>query len=271
MTDLTPTLPEHAEETVHAFLRGHSLYHGNEGAVVGLSGGLDSALVARLARDSLGPQRVLGVLLPDRSYPEGLREETAAYARQLGIDARTVSIEPVERAYRSLLPEVLDRVTLGNTVARIRMTILYALARESHRVVLGTGNKSEILLGYFTKYGDGGVDLLPIGDLYKTQVRALAARLDLPRAIRDRPPTAGLWEGQTDEAELGAPYDRLDRMLYGAELGKTEEEIGQATGEDPSMVHRIVQRVIDQRHKRRLPPIPKLGPRTVGIDWPEAG
>lgn len=267
MTDLSPRLPEHTEETIHAFLKAHALYHGNEGAIVGLSGGIDSALVARLARDALGPTRVLGVLLPDRALSRALVTETEAYAHALGIASRTIEIDPVEEAYRSVLPEVRDRVTVGNTLARIRMTILYALAREGHRVVLGTGNKSEVLLGYFTKFGDGGVDVLPIGDLYKTQVRILAARLDLPRPIRERPPTAGLWEGQTDEGELGAPYERLDRILYGIELGRTEEEIARQTGESPMMVRGIVQRVTDMRHKRRLPPIPKLGDRTVGIDW----
>lgn len=267
MSSLTPRLPAHAEETIHAFLRAHALYHGNEGAVLGLSGGLDSALVARLAHDALGPERVLGVLLPDRGFPADLVAETVEYARSLGIPSRTIPIDAVEETYRAALPEVADRITLGNTKARIRMTLLYILARERRRVVLGTGNKSEILLGYFTKHGDGGVDLLPIGDLYKTQVRALADQLGLPVAVRRRPPTAGFWEGQTDEAELGAPYERLDPILYGIELGRSEEEIVRETGEEPPAVRRVAQRVIDLRHKRRLPPIPKLGLRTVGIDW----
>ncbi len=267
MNGLSPRLPEHAEEAIHSFLKSHSLYHGNEGAVIGLSGGIDSALVARLARDAIGPQRVLGVLLPDQGFSPSLLSETEAYAKSLRIASRTIPLDPVEAAYRLVLPEVTDRVTVGNTKARIRMTVLYALARESRRVVLGTGNKSEILLGYFTKHGDGGIDVLPIGDLYKTQVWALAARLDLPRAVRERPPTAGLWEGQTDEAELGASYERLDRILHGIELGKPEEEIARATGETLAMVRSVAQRVTDQRHKRRLPPIPKLGERTVGIDW----
>jgi NAD+ synthase len=133
--------------------------------------------------------------------------------------------------------------------------------------VLGTGNKSEILLGYFTKYGDGGVDLLPLGDLYKTQVWALAEQLGLPEPIRSRPPTAGLYEGQTDEAELGLPYRDLDRILHGLEGLRSVEEIADATGLPLAAVRAIELRVAANRHKRRSAPIPKIGLRTVGIDW----
>ncbi len=265
--DLVPHLPEHAVETITSFLRSHCLYHGNEGAVVGLSGGVDSAIVARLARDALGEARVLGVSMPDASYPADLARETDQYARSLGIEYRTLGIDAIEAAYRATVPEITDRVTLGNTKARIRMSLLYSLARERRRVVVGTGNKSELLLGYFTKYGDGGADLMPIGDLYKTEVWELSARLDLPRSIRERAPTAGLWEGQTDEAELGLPYARLDRILHGLERGIPEEEIAVRTGEPVERVRQYAQRVVAHRHKRRTPPIPKIGDRTIGVDW----
>ncbi|MGI0068340.1 MAG: NAD+ synthase, partial [Thermoplasmata archaeon] len=217
--ELVPHLPDHAVETLTAFLRSHCLYHGNEGALVGLSGGVDSALVARLASDALGAEKVLGISMPDAAYPGDLARETEQYARSLEIEHRALGIEKIETAFRSTLPEIADRVTLGNTKARIRMSLLYAIARERRRVVVGTGNKSELLLGYFTKYGDGGADLLPIGDLYKTEVLELSAELNLPRSIREREPTAGLWEGQTDEEELGLPYAQLDRILHGLERG----------------------------------------------------
>lgn len=267
MSDLVPRLPAHAIETVAQFLRAHALADGAFGAVVGLSGGIDSALVARLARDALGPEHVLGVLLPDAPFLDSLLTETEDYARDLGVETRTVPIEPIEKAYRTLLPELSERVSLGNIKARIRMSILYTVARERRRLVVGTGNKSEILLGYFTKYGDGGVDLLPLGDLYKTDVRAIAKELGLPTAIRERPPTAGLWEGQTDEQELGISYADVDQILYGLEQLRSEEEIAHITGFLPEKVRGVAARVARFRHKRRPPPIPKIRLRTVGIDW----
>jgi NAD+ synthase len=269
VTDLVPRLPAHAVDSIGQFLRAHALGNGADGVVVGLSGGIDSALVARLARDALGAAHVLGVLLPDAPFPDPLRKETEAFARELGIESRTIPIAPVEGAYRALLPELADRVSLGNMKARIRMTVLYAIARARNRVVAGTGNKSELLLGYFTKYGDGGVDLLPLGDLYKTDVRAIAQELALPAAIRERPPTAGLWEGQTDEAELGISYADVDQILYGLEQLRSEEEIATITGFPLERVRAVAARVLQFRHKRRLPPIPKVRLRTIGIDWRE--
>ena len=269
MSSLVPRLPSHAANTIAQFLRAHALGNGSDGVVIGLSGGIDSALVARLARDALGAKHVLGVLLPDARFESALRAETETYANDLGVESRTVAIEPVEEAYRTMLPELADRVALGNVKARVRMTVLYTIARECRRLVLGTGNKSELLLGYFTKYGDGGVDLLPIGDLYKTDVRALAEQLDLPSAVRERPPTAGLWEGQTDEAELGISYAHVDQILLGLEQLRGDEEIATITGLPLERVRQVGERVRRFRHKRRPPPIPKIRLRTIGIDWRE--
>lgn len=264
---LHPRLPSYAEETIHAFLRAHVEEAGGGGAVIGLSGGIDSALTARLARDALGAERVLGVLLPDTAYSEALRSETESYAVSLGVESRTVAIDAVEAAFRPLLSEAADRTALGNVKARIRMTLLYAIARERGGLVVGTGNKSELLLGYFTKYGDGGVDLLPLGDLYKTEVRDLAERLGLPGPIRSRPPTAGLWEGQTDEGEIGLPYESVDRILRGIEELVPTSEIARRVHVPHGEVERIEAMVLGHRHKRRTPPIPKIGLRTVGLDW----
>ncbi|MGA7861383.1 MAG: NAD+ synthase [Thermoplasmata archaeon] len=266
---LVPKLPPHAEATIHQFLRAHVTEAGAEGLLLGLSGGIDSTLCARLARDAIGPERTHSLLLPDAAFPLALREEVAEYARHLGISLRVVDIDGPESGFRTLFPEVTDRVSWGNVKARVRMTSLYLWARERRLLVLGTGNKSELLMGYFTKWGDGGADLLPIGDLYKTQLREFAAELELPRSVRDRPPTAGLWEGQTDEEELGLPYSELDQILFGLEQLRTPEEIAQTTHLPLERV-RGVEAVVDRtRHKRRPPPIPKLGLRTVGLDWRE--
>jgi NAD+ synthase len=266
---LVPRSPPHAESSIHQFLRAHVAQAGATGVVLGLSGGIDSALAARLARDALGPERVTGVLLPDRAQSEALTAETREYARSLGIGCLEIAIDGVESSVRGLFSEGLDRESVGNIKARIRMLLLYTVARRAERLVLGTGNKSELLLGYFTKYGDGGVDLLPLGDLYKTEVRALSSALALPESIRQRAPTAGLWEGQTDEAELGLPYAELDRVLRGLEELRTEEEIAAITGLAETEVRRVSARVRQHRHKRRMAPIPKLSLRTIGIDWRE--
>ncbi len=269
MTGGVARVPHGAARTIASFLRAHALALGLDGIVVGLSGGIDSALTARLARDALGADHVLGVLLPGERSEEALERETEEFARGLGIQTRTVRIGPVTAAFRSVLPEIDDRVTLGNTSARVRMTVLYAIARETHRLVAGTSNKSELLLGYFTKYGDGGSDLMPIGDLYKTDVFALASELGLPRPILERPPSAGFWEGQTDEGELGVSYAEADRVLRALEELRPEREIAALTGVAPETVRSIVARVAANRHKRRLAPVAKLGLRTVGVDWRE--
>jgi NAD+ synthase len=265
--NLAPRLPPRSAATIHQFLRSHVSQAHAEGVVVGLSGGIDSAVTAQLARDALGAGRVFGVQLPDAEFPPALLAETEAFAAARGIGHRLVSIGPAEEAIRRLLPEVHDRISLGNLRARLRMIVLYTIARERHALVAGTGNKSEILLGYFTKYGDGGVDLLPIGDLYKTDVRALARELHIPDAIQQRAPSAGFWEGQTDEEEIGLPYATLDPILHGLEELREPVDIASELGVPVEVVERIGTRVMENRHKRRLPPIPKLRLRTVGIDW----
>ena len=266
---LIPKLATHTEATIHQFLRAHVSEANADGLLVGVSGGIDSTLCARLARDAVGAERAHALLLPDAAYSSDLREEVLQYTKRLGISCRVIGIDGPEMAFRDLLPEVSDRVNWGNVKARIRMTLLYLWARERRLLVVGTGNKSELLMGYFTKWGDGGADLVPLGDLYKTQVRELAARLDLPAAVRERPPTAGLWEGQTDEGELGLPYSELDQILFGLEQLRTPEEISRAAGISQERILGVVAALERTRHKRRPPPIPKLGLRTVGLDWRE--
>ena len=235
------------------------------GAVVGISGGIDSAVVAALCVRALGKDNVLGLLLPeDRPTAEALKT-----VKWLGIPSRTVRIGPLVKAVSKEAPKKAGRSVLGNVKARLRMVLLYLEANQSGRLVVGTGNKSELLVGYFTKHGDGGVDLAPIGDLYKTQVRALAAALGVPESVRALVPTAGLYPGQTDEGELGISYPKLDSILMGIELRLERARIAEKAGVPITEVDRIAARVRSAVHKRHLPPIPKLGIRTIGTDWRE--
>ncbi|OGS60010.1 MAG: hypothetical protein A3K59_05250 [Euryarchaeota archaeon RBG_19FT_COMBO_69_17] len=239
------------------------------GVVLGLSGGIDSALVAKLCADALGPGRVLAIHLPE-GRGDGDREDAEAWAKDLRIAFRVVDIKPLVAGFeRHLKAGEAGRIVRGNLRARTRMVVLYYVANLEGRVVMGTGNKSELAMGYFTKFGDGGADFLPIGDLYKTQVREMAASLGIPGEIREKVPTAGLWQGQTDEGELGVAYDVLDRILLGLELQMEPEAIAEKTGADLDLVRQLTSKVDGGAHKRKAPLIPKLGIRTFGLDWRE--
>lgn len=186
------------------------------GAVIGLSGGIDSTLTAYLTVEALGQENVLGLLLPEKDITSQQDiADALEVVKILGIGHKVIEISPILRSFSKLIPD-FDKTALaakGNLKARTRMCILYYHANLMHRMVIGTGNKTELLLGYFTKYGDGGVDIEPIGSLYKTQVRGLARFMGIPAGIIDKTPTAGLWKGQTDEGELGVTYELADKIL----------------------------------------------------------
>jgi NAD+ synthase len=242
-------------DRIARWLQSQAASSGARGFVVGLSGGVDSAVVARLCQLA-APQHALGVVLPCYSHADdeaSAREVATAFTLpvvRVDLDnafdammaalmeaARALQPQPATADIRQQLPE-------ANVKPRLRMTALYFIANSLNCLVAGTGNRSEIALGYYTKYGDGGIDLLPIGGLLKSEVRALASALGVPRSIIDRPPTAGLWVGQTDEAEMGFTYDVLERYLRDGPAAV-----------DPATAARIEQlrRVSD--HKRALPPI----------------
>jgi NAD+ synthase len=162
-----------------------------------------------------------------------------------------------------------DKRLRGNAMARLRMVVLFHHAKLMERVVMGTSNKSELLVGYFTKFGDGGADFCPIGDLYKTEVRELAKVLKVPVSILDKVPSAGFWEGQTDEGEMGLTYQELDQILVGIELNLSCEDISARTGIPLAKVEKVWHMHRGTVHKRKMPLIPKLGFRTVGLDWRE--
>lgn len=262
---LAPKYDPDTPEVLGRFIRHRVDLAKASGAVVGISGGIDSAVVAALCVRALGKDNVLGLLLPeDRPTAEALQT-----VRWLGIPSRTVRIGPLVKAALTCGLSKIGRNASANVKARMRMVVLYLEANQNGRLVVGTGNKSELLVGYFTKHGDGGVDILPIGDLYKTQVRALAEALDVPEAIRSLVPTAGLYPGQTDEGELGITYEKLDSILMGIELKLGRGQIAKRAGVPISEVDRISARVRSAIHKRHMPPIPKLGIRTIGTDWRE--
>jgi NAD+ synthase len=220
-----------------------------KGIVVGLSGGVDSAVVAGLSRRAVG-ENVLGVLMPCHSQPTD-----AEYARLVAdtfdIKTVTVNLGPVYDTFVSALPEGSD-LARANLKPRLRMATLYYIANTRNYLVAGTGNKTELTVGYFTKHGDGGVDILPLGDLYKWQVWQLAREIGVPGPVVHRPPTAGLWPGQTDEGEMGITYAALDAIL--AALAEGEEPDA-----DPGDVARVRRMIAASGHKRALPPICEVG------------
>jgi len=262
-----------AEETIDvvtSFLAHHVDRAGAEGVVVGLSGGLDSSTTLALAVEALGPEAVDAVFLPGPTSPAEDEKLARQAGERAGVEVDAVPIGPGLQGLAGELGAEVDRGARGNLQARLRMCALYARANARDRLVLGTGNKSELLTGYFTKHGDGAADLLPIGDVYKTQARVVAEELDVPEAIRQRAPTAGLWEGQTDEAELGLAYADLDVVLAGIEAQRNDETIASAADVDVDEVARVRSMVEASAHKRAPPPVPKLGWRTPGVDWRQA-
>lgn len=233
-----------------SWLRSESKKRKARGFVVGLSGGVDSAVVAGVCAEAAGRERVLGVLLPCHSHSRDAAD-AARVARLLKIRTKKVDLGKVYDAVLDALPKAGSPLARANIKPRLRMLSLYYFANTRDYLVCGTGNKSELMVGYFTKYGDGGVDLLPIADLLKRQVRELAAELGIPDDIITKPPSAGLWQGQTDEAEMGMTYDELDSILEALEKGRKPAAPAAA-------VARVKKMIAASQHKRQLPHICKV-------------
>lgn len=219
----------------------------NKPAVLGLSGGVDSAVVAYLLSEAIGTKSLHGFFLPSATNHPTDATDVAKVATALGITVTTVQLDPLLAVYQQNLGQ-LEPLAFGNLKARIRMTLLYAQANRLGAMVVGTGNKTELQLGYFTKYGDGGVDLLPLAHLYKTQVWELAKALGVPTSIIAKAPSAGLWAGQTDEAELGMTYATADAILQAIEQQRSLEQF------QPTDLANVQQRVTSAQHKLTLPP-----------------
>jgi len=229
-----------------------------KGVVVGLSGGIDSTTTAFLCVKALGSDKVLGLIMPEKGVTkeEDIRD-ALEICKMLGIKHKYVEINQIVNAFLSKL-DGDNNIAVANLKARVRMTISYYYANSLGYLVAGTGNKSELLTGYFTKYGDGGVDFLPIGDLYKTEVFELARYLGVPEKIIKKKPSSGLWVGQTDEDELGITYNKLDTILKGLEMGYKPDEISKIYNVKEEEVKRVLQLIENSKHKRELPPIVKV-------------
>lgn len=255
-----------ARRILTGFLRDETKRAGFAHGVVGVSGGIDSALTCLLAAEALGPQNVLAVRMPySGSSPDSL-DDAAEVIRQSGVRETTVAISDMAAPLLATIPAA-DRVRRGNVLARLRMIVLYDQSAAFKGLVLGTGNKTEILLGYTTLFGDSACALNPLGDLYKTQLRQLAAAMGVPARILAKPPSADLWPGQTDEAELGVTYAEVDRLLY---LLVDERQSSKAcvdAGFKQAMVRKVIERMRRNQYKRMPPIIAKLSHRTVGYDF----
>jgi NAD+ synthase len=255
--------PELVRKILTEFLRSEITRVGYGRAVVNLSGGLDSAVSCVLAAQALGPENVLALRLPYKSSSQDSLDHAQLLINQTGVRSLTIPITEMADALITADPE-MSSMRKGNIMARARMIVAYDQSEAFNGLVVGTGNKTEILLGYTTLFGDAACALNPIGDLYKTQVRQLARALDVPEPIIAKPPSADLWAGQTDEGELGFTYEEVLYLLVDQRY--RPEECVEA-GFEETFVRKVVERVRKNQFKRILPPIAKLSSRTVGYDF----
>ena len=258
------------ETRIKRFIKDYTEKCGTSGIILGVSGGIDSCTTAALAALSLGGERVLGIALPEEETHNATDVQHAKLvAEKFGFKLDVIDVSPVLKACFKSLPlyDVADKLSRGNVKARIRMVYLYYYANRLRRIVCGSSDKSETMMGYFTKWGDAAADISPIMDVYKTQVRQLASHIGIPKEIITKPSTPGLWVGQLAEEELGVRYETLDLILFGLEHFMTTEEIARQLKLTLRLVDGIKRRWLATEHKRRTPLTTKLGYRTVGADF----
>lgn len=265
MTDLSIDT-QLAKKILTGFIQTEISRAGFNRAVLGLSGGIDSALACYLAAEALGPENVLAIRMPYKTSSQNSLDDAQLVIDSLGVHSETIPITDMVDPLFNRFPE-MDHRRKGNIMARQRMIILFDQSETFKGLVIGTGNKTEILLGYSTLYGDSACALNPLGDLYKAQVRQLSAAMGVPQSILDKAPSADLWSGQTDEGELGFTYEQADQLLYLLiDQRYTPQECVEAGFEEP-FVRAVIQRVRRNQFKRVLPPIAKLSNRTIGYDF----
>jgi NAD+ synthase len=255
-----------ARQILSGFIKSEITRTGFSKAVIGLSGGIDSALSCYLAAEALGPQNVLAIRMPYKASSQESLDHAQLVIDALGVPSLTIPITPMVQPYLDENPGI-SSFRAGNIMARQRMIVLYDHSADFNGLVVGTSNKTEILLGYSTLFGDSACALNPIGDLYKTQIRQLSRALDVPDVIVSKPPTADLWLGQTDESELGFTYADVDPLLYLLVDERYTPQECVDVGFEEGFVNKVVDRIRRNQFKRILPPVAKLSHRTIGYDF----
>lgn len=246
-------------EKIRGFLRERLEEAGAEEYVLGLSGGMDSAIAAQTVIEALEPGKLTCWVMPGEPSSKENMRDARQLAEDLSVELHEVPITRVVEGFEDETPFELDRKTLGNVRARARMVFCYIDANQNDKLVLGADNRSEIELGYFTKYGDGAVDVMPFADLYKTELRDFGRNLGVPEKFIEKTPTAGLWKGQTDQDELGETYEVIDSILRCLEVHEMDVvETAEETGEPLEKVRRFRRMVKNSEHKRSRPPYPEL-------------
>ncbi len=248
---------EKTKSSIVEFIKSKVSESKTSGIVIGLSGGIDSTLAAYLSCEAVGKENVFGITLPSTTTPTEDKLHGIEIAQRLGIDYKEIGIDSILNEYLSATQLSENDLVIGNLKARIRMSIIYYFANQKNYLVCGTGNKSEILIGYFTKHGDGACDMEPIGDLYKTDVFKLSEFIGIPKKIVTKPPRAGLWNNQTDEDEIGMEYDLLDQILYlYTEKNLKNNEIAEKLDISADDVDMIINKIIRNEHKSKVPESP---------------
>jgi NAD+ synthase len=258
------------QKRICRFIKEYVNNAGSKGIVLGLSGGIDSATIAALSSLAVGGKNVLALMLPEEeNFSQKDIEDAKAVADQFELETNICDITKVTECFYKQIPifDPKDRLCKGNIKARTRMIYLYYYANKFNKIVCGSSDKSETMMGYFTKWGDAASDITPIMDLYKTQVRRLAIHLGIPEELALKPSTPALWPAQMAETELGIKYETLDLILFGLERFMTTEEIANQLSIERNLAEAVKRRWLGNEHKRRMPISPKIGYRTVGIDF----
>jgi NAD+ synthase len=253
MASVVPKITEKDVDSLIRRVRGAVDGTEGNGVVIGLSGGLDSAVTAKICVLALGPEKVMCVFMPSHATPAEDHRITKKLSAEWGTGYTVSDVRAATDSLSAISGGDVTPQSVGNITARCRMAVLYDIAKKQRKLVAGTTNKSEYSIGYFTKFGDGACDISPLSEYYKTQIMQIAKIVGIPDEITDKKPSAGLWEGQTDEGEIGMPYSRLDEILYLIERNTSVKEIKDITGATPGEISSVRNMIDSSGHKRKMP------------------